>query len=234
MKSKGSSHSKIRVAILDDHQSAVDSYTLRLAANKNIQVVGSAMYGNELDELLKNKKIDVLLLDIHVPNSEEDRGPYPVIYLLPRLRKAYPAMSILIVSMHDQRNLVKALLEAGASGYILKEDREAIIHLAEAVALVSTGGVYLSSKLRGLLSGSAEGGLLSRRQREALSLAAAYPNISTEEIGKRMNIAASTVRNLLSKAYKRLNVRNRSAATEQARKLGLISPFTDPSSAKPT
>jgi DNA-binding CsgD family transcriptional regulator len=60
-----------------------------------------------------------------------------------------------------------------------------------------------------------------------LSLAAAFPEISTEELAQRLNIASSTVRNLLSKAYKRLKVRNRLAATERARNLGLISPYPE-------
>lgn len=219
---------KIRVAILDDHQSAVDGYTLRLSSNENIQVVGTASYGNDLGQLLEERKVDVLVLDVGVPNSSEDSSPYPLLHILPRLRKAYPHMSILVISMYDQRALVKAVLDAGATGYILKDDREAIIQLAEAVTLVNTGGIYLSQKLRSLLvdSGASGGSLvLSKRQQEALSLAAAYPDIMTGALAELMNIAPSTVRNLLSKAYKRLSVGNRSAATQKARDLGLITPY---------
>jgi DNA-binding NarL/FixJ family response regulator len=225
--------SKIRVAILDDHQSALDSYELRLSGNPNIVVVGAANYGNELGTLLESGPIDVLVLDVGVPNSAEDRNPYPILHLLPHLQKTYPRMAILVISMHDQHALVKAILDAGASGYILKEDRDAIIQLAEVVTLVNTGGVYLSQKLRSLVSnGEVQTGipLLSPREQEVLSLAAAYPNITTLALAERMHIAPSTVRNLLSKAYKRLHVRNRSAATEKARRLGLIAPhLPDPS-----
>jgi len=218
---------KIRVAILDDHQSSLDSYTLRLTGKGNIEVVGTAGYGVELDPLLEENQVDVLVLDVGVPNSEEDRNPYPILHVLPRLRKSYPLMAVLIISMYDQPNLVKAALDAGASGYILKEDREAIVQLAEVVTLVKTGGIYLSQKLRSMLvdAGTHRGPLLSARQKEALSLAAAYPDISTQEMAERMNIASSTVRNLLSKAYKRLKVHSRSAAIEKARALGLISPY---------
>lgn len=221
---------KIKVAILDDHLSAVDSYSMRLSARKDIEIVGSAQYGNELGELLSKQRVDVLVLDVSVPNSEEDRSPYPLLYLLPKLRKEFPHMAILTISMHDQRNLVKAILDGGASGYILKEDREAIMQLADVVALINTGGVYLSKQLRDLLTASGPNGetrLLSQRQREALSLAAAFPDIQTEEMGRRLNIAPSTLRNLLSKAYRRLKVRNRLAATEKARKLGLITPYPE-------
>ena len=219
---------KIRVAILDDHQSALDGLISRLSAKENIQVVGTAAYGNELDSLLGQHQIDVLVLDVGVPNSAQDSSPYPILHILPRLRKTYPQMAILVISMHDQRALVKAILDAGATGYILKDDRQASIQLAEAVTLVNTGGIYLSEKLRFLLvdSNAKDDHLwLSARQREALSLAAAYPDITTEALAARMNIAPSTVRNLLSKAYKRLHVRNRTAATEKARALGLIAPY---------
>lgn len=224
--------SKIRVAILDDHQSALDSYTLRLASNPNITVVGAANYGNELGTLLESGPIDVLVLDVGVPNSVEDRSPYPILHLLPRLRTAYPLMAILVISLHDQHALVKAILDAGASGYILKEDREAIIQLAEVVTLINTGGIYLSQMLRSLLgNGGAKGDvqLLNPREKDVLSLAAAYPDLTTEALAELMSIAPSTVRNLLSKAYKRLHVRSRSAAIDKARRLGLIAPYvSDP------
>jgi DNA-binding NarL/FixJ family response regulator len=224
-----SANEKIRVAILDDHQSALDSYSYRLSARGNIEIVGSARYGNDLLPLLETQKIDVLVLDIGVPNSQDDRNPYPILYLLPELLKKHPELSVLVISMHDQRTLVKAILDAGASGYILKEDHEAIVQLADAVTLINTGGVYVSKQLRDVLAEgeSRSAPHLSKRQREALSLAAAYPDIKTEELGARLNIAPSTLRNLLSKAYKTLNVRNRSAATQKARDLGLISPFTE-------
>lgn len=220
---------KIRVGILDDHQTSIDSYEYRLSERPNIEVVATASYGNDLRPMLEKHLPDVLVLDVNVPNSEEDRNPYPILTLVPALRSEFPKMHILIISMHEQQALVKFLLGAGASGYILKEDREAIRQLAEAVTLINTGGVYVSKRLRESLgaSSASDTQLLSKRQREALSLAAAYPDIRTEDLGKRMNIAPSTLRNLLSKAYKRLHVRNRLAATEKARRMGLITPISD-------
>lgn len=219
----------ISVAILDDHQTSLDSYIFRLQGHTNIQVVATASYGNELPPLLKNHKVDVLLLDVNVPNSAEDRNPYPLLVLLPEIKREFPDMQILVISMYEQRTLVKAVMDAGATGYILKEDREAIQNLAEAVTLVNTGGMYLSKQLREAFGDPAveQVPLLTRRQREALSLAAAFPDIKTKELGLRLNVAPSTLRNLLSKAYKRMKVSNRNAATEKARRLGLITPLPD-------
>ena len=65
---------------------------------------------------------------------------------------------------------------------------------------------------------------LTARQIQALSLCAAFPELSTGELAKKMEIANSTLRNLLSGAYLRLNVRNRMAAVAKARQKGIITP----------
>lgn len=219
---------KIRVAILDDHQSVIDGYVFRLSSNKRIQIVGSAKYGAKLDDLVGRGNVDVLLLDISVPTSEDNDNPYPVLSQLPKLHKQFPDMAILIISMHTERPLVRAVLEAGANGYLLKDDHDAIQQLAEAVALVSTGGTFLSKKLHSIYSqlGPMDAAQnLSKRQLEALSICAAYPEIKTGELAQKMDVAPSTVRNLLSHAYRRLHVPNRTAAIARARQLGLITPY---------
>lgn len=220
---------KIRVAILDDHQSVIDGYAFRLSANKNIQIVGTANYGSQLEDLVSSGNIDVLLLDISLPVSEDNQNPYPVLNSLPHLRKQFPQMAVMVISMHAERPLVRAVMEAGANGYLLKDDHDAILQLAEAVTLVSTGGIFLSKQLRNLYSqpepmGAAQN--LSKRQLEALSICAAYPEINTEELAQKMAVATSTVRNLLSHAYRRLHVHNRTAAITRARQLGLITPYS--------
>jgi two-component system nitrate/nitrite response regulator NarL len=219
---------KIRVAILDDHQSVIDGYKFRLSSQKNIQIVGSANYGSKLDDLVRIGNIDVLLLDISVPISEENDNPYPVLSELPNLRKEHPDMAIMVISMHTERPLVRAVMEAGANGYVLKDDHDAIEQLAKAVTLISTGGVFLSKKLHDLYSkpGPLDPQPLSKRQLEALSICAAYPEIKTSELAEKMAVAPPTVRNLLSQAYRRLHVPNRTAAIARARQLGLITPYT--------
>lgn len=219
---------KIRVAILDDHQSVVEGYTYRLSANRNIQVARTGNYGSQLDDLVGDGSIDVLLLDVSLPNSEHDHNPFPILQMLPKLKSEHPQMAVLFISMHAERPLVRALLDNGANGYILKDDREAATQLAEVVTLVNTGGVYLSKQLRNLVSepGPMDAVLkLSKRQLEALSIMAAHPDTTTQELAREMEIAPSTMRNLLSKTYGRLRVRNRTAAINRARQLGLITPY---------
>jgi DNA-binding NarL/FixJ family response regulator len=224
-----SSNGKIKVAILDDHQSAVDGYAYRLATHTNIDVVATANFGDQLEPLLAKNEVDVLVLDVSVPKSESDQNPYPLLHLVPRLRAEYPNMAILIISMHKQRTLVRAVMEAGANGYILKDDRQAIVQLGEIVKSVAAGGVYFSEQSYAVLSEKSplvdDVQLLTKRQLQALSYSAAFPDVSTKQLAKELSIGPSTLRNLLSSTYGRLGVSSRAAAIAKARELGLITPY---------
>lgn len=218
---------QIRVAILDDHQSILDGYIFRLSKDPEISVVGTLSYGEALEPLLEQQGVDVLLLDVQVPTSPENSNPYPILYQIPRLLQTYPRLEILVISMHSQRTLIHALMESGASGYILKDDQASIRDLAAIIHSVASGGIYLSDQAYRQVMKSQGGGIdlpLSSRQMEALSLCAAYPDENTAELARRMGIVNSTMRNLLSLAYLKLNVRNRTAAIAKARLLGLIAP----------
>src|SRR3970282_1603916 len=126
-----------------------------------------------------------------------------------------PTLVVLVVSMHDDRALIQAVIEAGASGYILKDDREAIVDLAAWVRTVAHGGIYFSRQAHQQLrqyGAAPDEPLLTQRQLEVLSMCAAYPNLSTSDLAQKLNIPNSTTRNLLSEAYLRLQVINRTAA----------------------
>jgi DNA-binding NarL/FixJ family response regulator len=129
--------------------------------------------------------------------------------------------------MHAERGLIRAVMEAGASGYILKDDQSTARDLGNVVLSVAGGGIYFSQKAHQLYarSQSRDGDeLLTLRQLEALSLCAAYPDEPTAKLARKMAVANSTFRNLLSGAYVRLEVHTRVAAIVKARQLGLITP----------
>lgn len=217
----------IRVTILDDHQSIVDGYRFRLANSSRVQVMAAIGYGEDLEPTLQKYPTDVLLLDIGVPTSNENLNPYPILHTIPAILQKYPNMVILVISMHAERSIIRAVMEAGSSGYILKDDQTTLRDLENVVISVAGGGIHLSRQANDVLlrGGSAENGsILSKRQQEALSLCLAYPNNSTAELAKKMSISNSTIRNLLSAAYIRLGVRTRIAAVTKARQLGLITP----------
>ena len=218
---------RIRIAILDDHQGIIDGYLYRLGQVDDIDVTATASFGEEVEPMLAQKAVDVLILDVYVPTSPENSNPYPILHLIPRLLAQYPKMEILVVTMHAQRTLIQALMEAGVSGFVLKDDQATIHELASVIRTVAKGGIYLSPFAYQQLMKHPAGELnqpLSARQSQALSLCAAYPDANTADLAEMMKIAQSTLRNLLSGSYLKLNVRTRSAAVAKARLMGLISP----------
>lgn len=224
---------KTRVTILDDHQNIIDGYVYRLSANPQIEVAATISFGQELEPTLAEHPTDVLLLDVNVPTSAENPNPYPILYAIPKLLQTYAGLNILVISMYAERGLIRAVMEAGASGYVLKDDQTTAQDLGSVVISIAGGGIYFSQKAHELYIKhlSKESGLLSVRQSEALSLCAAYPNYTTAEFANMMTVSNSTVRNLLSTAYLKLNVNSRAAAIARAQQLGLITP-TPPSSPK--
>jgi two-component system response regulator NreC len=220
--------SQIGVAILDDHQSIIDGFSYRLSMSPNIRIVGTATYGENLEPMLVDNDVDVLLLDVSVPNSPEDRNPYPVLHIIPHLLKQYPNLSILIISMFTQRSLIDALVNTGISGYIFKDDQDAIQKLDKVVEKIANGGIYFSQEVsRNAREGSADS-LLTQRQLEALSLCASCPDSESAALAKKMGITGSTLRNLLSGAYLRLGVRTRAAAIARAQQLDILPSTPEP------
>ncbi len=219
--------SKIRLAILDDHQSIVDGYMLRLGRNPQIEIVGVASSGTELEDLLRRNAIDVVFLDVNVPTSPDNPSPYPILHVIPSIKQKYPDLSILVISMIAERALISGVMNAGASGYILKDDSASIKELGSIVLAVAGGEIHMSRRAQQEILKRKSEDLpdLTPRQLEALSLAAAHPEFSRNDLAAKMCITSSGVRNLLSQAYFRLGVTNLAAAVAKARQLGLITPL---------
>jgi len=222
---------KISVTILDDHQSIVDGYLFRLSKFPQIEIINTLEYGEDLEGALRKQVPDVLILDVNVNVSAENSNNYPIFHVIPDLLQRYPDLAILVISMHNDRSIIRAVMEGGASGYILKDDQRTIQELGSVILSIMSGGIFLSEKVRNLYvknRSAASEEPLTGRQMEALSLCAAYPDHTTERLAQIMNVANSTVRNLLSGAYLRLGVNSRAAAIAKARQLGLIPPDSPP------
>ena len=218
---------KIRVTIIEDHQSIIDGYIYRLSTNHQIEVVATVMFGEELESVLAKHPTDVLIADINVPAARDNRNPYPILHLIPKLLQKHPDLNILVISMYNKPSIIQTVMESGASGYILKDDQATIQDLPNVITMVAKGGIHLSQPaFEQLFKKAQQESTLTPRQLEALSLCAAYPDSSTGELASRFGVANSTMRNLLSGAYLHLKVHTRAAAIIKATQLGLIPPFT--------
>ena len=176
---------KILLSILDDHQGIIDGYLYRLNGNPQIEVVATMAYGEDLEPTLAAHPSDVLLLDINVPTSPDNHNPYPILYAIPKLLDQYPDLAILVISMYNERSLIRSVMDAGASGYILKDDQTMIRDLGNVIQSIASGGIVLSQMAHQLLlkhDPDLNNNQLTERQLEVLSLCAAYPNWTTEDL----------------------------------------------------
>lgn len=225
----------IRVAILEDHPLMIKGYESSLSTAPHIEVVATTRYGEDLLPMLAQQPIDLLLLDVQVPTSETNRTIYPILSTIPKIIEMYPSLRVLVSSMHNDRALIQAIMDNGASGYILKDDLKAMRDLETIItSLVYDDQIYLSEETQMQLDKhrdkKPEEALLTPRQLDAILLCSAFPSKSTAQLAKQLNVANSTLRNLLSSTYLRLGVRSRGAAVEKARQLGLISSNVAPPS----
>ena len=132
--------SKIRVAILDDHPMTVEGYLSKLGKDPAIEVTATMGVADLLEPVLQKSEVNVLILDVTVPISSENRNSYPILHVIPTLLDEHPNLNILVVSMRVERALIRGVMDAGANGYILKDDQNANLNFLEIVKLVAEGG----------------------------------------------------------------------------------------------
>src|SRR5438132_1269808 len=125
----------IRVLIADDHQLIRAGFRQLAAEDHVIEVVGEAAEGGELLRRLERTRTDVVILDIGMP------GP-GFVPLIGELRKRFPRVAVLVVSMHPEGQLAVQALRAGAAGYVSKT--QAPSELLAAVKKAHAGGTYVS------------------------------------------------------------------------------------------
>lgn len=129
---------KIRIIVADDHHILLDGLKALLQKQKDIEIVGLFNNGKEVYKALPNLNIDVALLDINMPEMDG-------LELTRKIKKEFPSIPVIILSMHDDAGHIMELIDAGASGYLLKNvtDKE----LLEAIKSVATGKFYFSTEV---------------------------------------------------------------------------------------
>jgi len=116
-------HNRIRVIITDDHIVYRAGIKVSLAYNKRIQVIGEAGDGSALLSLLETNEPDVILLDIQMPVRDG-------ISTLPELKKLYPHIKVIMLSMIDDQSMITKLMELGANSYLTKTSDPETIYSA--------------------------------------------------------------------------------------------------------
>lgn len=128
----------IRVILTDDHKLIREGLKAIFNESSSIDVVGEASDGNELLELLQKTQADVILLDINMPGKNG-------IETTKELQLLHPEVKVLVLSMLDHERYVHQVMEAGASGYVLKNAGKE--ELTSAIQLVAAGVTYISPEV---------------------------------------------------------------------------------------
>ena len=194
---------KTRIVIADDHKLFLEGMEKFLISSNEIEVIAKANNGREAVEKIQKLQPDLAVIDITMP---EMNG----IDVTKTVKKEYPKIKVLILSMHLDRRMILEVLKAGANGYALKESEPEELILAVQIAM--SGEIYLSPKVTSLLikdyiqklsiTDSPEKlNILSTREREVLSLISEGKN--AKYICEKLCISRSTVdahrRNLMQK-----------------------------------
>jgi len=155
----------IRLAIAEDHQSLIDGIKLLLEYEDAISIVGTANDGEALLEIVEKKQPNVVLTDIRMPKMDG-------IEATKQIKKKHPKINILAFTMFEQTEAIQQMIEAGASGYILKNSSLEEVH--NAILAVAKGEKYFDANINtnviNAQSSNKTKGVLTKRQTEILQL----------------------------------------------------------------
>jgi len=155
----------MRVFLVDDHAIMLDGLVALLKTDEEMEIVGTAGTVADAMDFLKMNHIDVLVTDYNLP---DDDG----LSLVRKVKRLWPEIKILVLSMHSETHLVKEILKEGIDGYVLKKDSKD--DLIDALYSVKKGNLFVSNEINNMLVRNLhqpdEQKLLTEREREILKL----------------------------------------------------------------
>lgn len=209
----------IKILMVDDHQLFIDGVQTLLAPVREIQMVGEAHRGDELLKLLKLRAVDLVLLDVSMPEMSGRE-------CCETIKNNYPNIKVLILSQHHDSATIGEMLDAGADGYLLKEASKR--ELVQAIKEVMTKGRYFSRQAseeymkqlhqqrHGLRQKEIE---LTSREREILQLIIAEH--TAQEIADRLFLSINTINTHRKNLLHKFQVKNTAGLVREAVKLNL-------------
>ncbi|NED99654.1 response regulator [Phytoactinopolyspora halotolerans] len=204
----------IRVLIVDDHPIVRDGLRGALTSEPDIEVAGEAANGREAVDRAIGMGVDLVLMDLRMPQMDG-------VQAIAALRERSPDTRVLVLTTFDSESDVLPAIEAGATGYLLKDAPAA--ELLRAVRAAYRGESVLSPSVVGTLMGQVRkpsGLALSDRELEVLQLVA--DGASNREAASRLFISEASIKTHLQHIYDKLGVRDRAAAVGEAYRRGLF------------
>lgn len=206
----------IRILITDDHPVVRAGLQGMLASQPDFAVVGEASHGGEALDLVAQTQPAVVLMDLHMPELDG-------VQATSQIRARFPQTHVLVLTTYDSDADILRAVEAGATGYLLKDaPRDDLFRAIRAAARATLHPAPpLAARLLGLLRAPADESL-SAREREVLALVAR--GASNKAVGTQLYISEATVKTHLIHIFGKLGVDDRTAAVTEAIRRGMITP----------
>jgi DNA-binding NarL/FixJ family response regulator len=226
---------KHRVVVCEDNLPLRKEFDALINGSERYELVGSSAYGLDVMDLLNKIKVDILLLDLQLPDTHG-------IEVLKHKQLVQPQCEALIVTVFGDEQSVLNAIEAGATGYVLKD--EPGVRLLDAMDELLRGGSPITPSIARLMlrrlqpqvTGEPTASLTigtwneflpaqlpfqwSEREDEVLAYVA--KGYSVQEVADLLSLSANTIKTHVRRIYKKLSVTSRSEALHEARALGLL------------
>jgi len=214
--------SKTRIVLADDHPIVLDGLRNLIRAESDFELVGEATSGLAALKIIREQRPDVAVLDISMP---ELNG----IVLTRRLAGEMPALSVLVLTLHEDRAYLNQALEAGVRGYVLK--RSAVENLVHAIRAVVVGGTYVDPALsrHAVMGGRGRNKPPPHRraapaltERESAVLKLAGLGFTNKEIASRLDVGVKSVETYKARGLEKLGLKTRADLVRYASTQGWL------------
>ncbi len=210
----------IRIVLVDDHAILRQGLRMLIDAESDMSVIGEAGDGTTAIDVATELQPDIVILDLSMPGKSG-------LLVLPDIKKAVPRGRVLVLTMHDDASHLKAVLAAGASGFVVKQAAHA--ELISSIRAVHTGrnaigGVEFSDEaFESFVGKVGQGPLGTLSSREVEVLAEIARGYTAKQIAEHLGISLKTVDTYRTRLTEKLGVRDRADIVRIALELDLIS-----------
>ncbi len=208
---KNQTKNKTSVAVIDDHKVVRLGVKAIISMSRDMEFVGELTGGEGAVQFVREKRPDVLLLDVVMPDKDG-------LDVLREILSVCPEQKVMILSISEAEDDIYTALRLGAKGYLLKSmDTECIV---QAIRTVAAGGKFASKAVKAIYSEREAKEGLTPRERELLGYMVA--GFSNGEIAKALGLSYESIKVYTKRVFAKLDVHNRVEAVIEALRRGLV------------